>query len=234
MIFYEKDNKLVSVLISVFNAQETISNSLNSILNQTYKNIEILIMDDCSTDNSFDILNSFQLDNNNVKIYKNSQNLGLTKSLNKLVDMCNGDIIVRHDIDDYSVEKRIEKQVKALSRYKLDFCLARATRMDTKKPIPRFSFYLPDKFVIKYKNPFIHGTLAINKDVLLKVGKYDEDFYFAQDYKLFSDLLANGFKYKVLNESLYYLNMKNNISSNNKNEQKYYAKFVQNKTSPKK
>ena len=56
-------------------------------------------MDDCSTDNSFDILNSFQLDNNNVKIYKNSQNLGLTvKSLNKLVDMCNGDIIVRHEL----------------------------------------------------------------------------------------------------------------------------------------
>ena len=62
----KEDNKLVSVLISVFNAQETISNSLNSILNQTYKNIEILIMDDCSTDNSFDILNSFQLENNKV------------------------------------------------------------------------------------------------------------------------------------------------------------------------
>ena len=74
-------------------------------------------MDDCSTDNSFDILNSFQLDNNNVKIYKNSQNLGLTKSLNKLVDMCNGDIIVRHDIDDYSVEKRIEVSQSIIKIY---------------------------------------------------------------------------------------------------------------------
>lgn len=230
----KKVNKLVSVLISVFNAQETISKSLDSILKQTYDNIEIVIIDDCSTDNSFDILNSFKLKNNNITIYKNNQNLGLTKSLNKLIDICNGEIIVRHDIDDYSEENRFEKQVKALSNYNIDFCLTRAIRMDTKKLIPRFSFYLPDKFVIKYKNPFIHGSLAINKEVLLQVGKYDEEFYFAQDYKLFSDLIAKGFKYKVLNEPLYYLNMSNNISSNNKFEQKYYAKCVQNKTRPRK
>ncbi len=230
----KENNKLVSVLISVYNAQDKISNSLNSILNQTYNNIEILIMDDCSSDKSFDILNSFQLDNNRVKIYRNSKNIGLTKSLNKLVDLCNGEIIIRHDIDDYSYKRRVEKQVAILSSSKVDFCLTRAVRIDTKKPIPRFSFYLPDKFVIKYKNPFIHGTLAINKRVLLEVGKYDEEFYYAQDYKLFSDLIEKGFKYKVLNESLYYLNMENNISSINKDEQEYYAKCVQNRIRPKK
>ena len=55
--------------------------------------------------------------------------------------------------------------------------------------MPRFTYYLPQRLVMKYKNPFIHGTLMIKKKVLLKVGGYDERFYYSQDYKLYSDLL---------------------------------------------
>ena len=75
---------------------------------------------------------------------------------------------------------------------------------------------------MKYKNPFIHGSLIIKKQVLNDLGLYDENFYYAQDYKLYLDLLSKGYSIKAINKPLYNLNTINNISSNNKDEQKYY------------
>ena len=100
------------------------------------------------------------------------------------------------------------------------------------KKIPGFSHYLPTRLVIRKKNPFIHGTLLIKKSVIDKVGLYDERFYFAQDYKLFSDLIKVGFKIKTINECLYYLNIENNISSNYSDAQSYYAECVRADTLP--
>ena len=75
---------------------------------------------------------------------------------------------------------------------------------------------------MKLKNPFIHGTLLIKKSVFNECGNYDENFYFAQDYKLFLEIIKKGFKVKSLREPLYYLNMKDNISSKFQSEQEYY------------
>ena len=69
--------------------------------------------------------------------------------------------------------------------------------METNRKIPGKSFYLPSRLVIRFKNPFIHGTLMIKKSCLEEVGFYDESFYYAQDYKLFADLFKS--KYKFIN-----------------------------------
>ena len=104
--------------------------------------------------------------------------------------------------------------------------------MDSKKVIPNYSYYLPLKQIIKYKNPFIHGTLLIKKDVLDKIGGYDHRFRYSQDYKLMTDLLNYGYKVSMIKEPLYYLNMNNNISNKYKKEQKYYADCVRNNLDP--
>ena len=80
----------------------------------------------------------------------------------------------------------------------LDFCTTRAVRDNSNKKIPGLSFNLPTKLVMKLKNPFIHGTLMIKKLLILKKGLYDENFYYAQDYKLFYDLLKDDAKFKVM------------------------------------
>ena len=85
---------------------------------------------------------------------------------------------------------------------------------------------------MKFKNPFIHGSLIIKKQVLNDLGLYDENFYFAQDYKLYLDLLNNGYSIKAINKPLYNLNTINNISSNNKDEQKYYFNCARKKIVP--
>tara|TARA_B100001996_G_scaffold365121_1_gene334712 strand:+ start:136 stop:834 length:699 start_codon:yes stop_codon:yes gene_type:complete len=217
---------LVSIIMSTYNAENTLAKSLDSIINQTYENIEILIMDDCSDDLSYQILKDYESNFSNVHIYKNSINLGLTKSLNILINKSNGDLIARQDSDDTSTRQRIEKQVKVIKDENLDFCTTRAIRDNSNKKIPGLSFNLPTKLVMKFKNPFIHGSLMVKKLLILKNGLYDENFYYAQDYKLFYDLLKVKAKFKVINEPLYHLSMENNISTRNKEVQQYYANCV--------
>ena len=131
-------------------------------------------------------------------------------------------MIARQDSDDYSNPERIYTQVEYLLKNSLDAVTSRALIIGSAKKIPGLSYYIPAKLLMKFKNPFIHGSLIIKKQVLNDLGLYDENFYFAQDYKLYLDLLNNGYSIKAINKPLYNLNTINNISSNNKDEQKYY------------
>ncbi len=226
------NHELVSVIMSTYNSKDKIKYSIESIINQSYKNIELLIVDDGSTDSTSHVVETFIKENKNIKLYKNMKNIGLTKSLNFLIKKSQGKYIARQDDDDISHLDRIKKQVELIERLNLDFCSSRAFTIDKNRKIPGFSFYLPKKLLIKYKNPFIHGSLLITKKAIDEIGGYDNDFYYSQDYKLMTELLNKGFKYKFTDEILYTLNTKNNISSNKKSEQKYYAKCVRKKIKP--
>lgn len=223
MIYYPK----VSVILSVHNDERNIENAVRSILSQTYKNLELLVMDDFSTDNTYAILE--KIEDKRLEVFKNDLNIGLTKSLNILIKLSKGELIARQDSDDVSNKYRLEKQIAYFNKFDLDACTTRGVVKGTQRSIPKFSHLLPNKLVIRYKNPFIHGTLLINKEVLENIGCYDENFEYAQDYKLFRDLLEKKYRVKTLNEKLYILNMKDNISSLKKTEQKQAFKNIKNK-----
>ena len=220
------ENIKVSVLIAVFNGEATLLDAIKSITSQTYKNLEILIMDDGSDDKTSEICKSLKKEDKRITIYKNQDNIGLTKSLNILLEKSSGTFIARHDIDDFSSPERIETQLNFLLDKKVDFVYSRAQIKKSNKLIPGISYYLPKKIIIKFKNPFIHGTLFAKKEIILKVGKYDERFRYSQDYKLAFDLINSGFKVKVLKKPLYNLNTENNISEKYKSQQAYYADCV--------
>ena len=80
--------------------------------------------------------------------------------------------------------------------------------------------------MIRKKNNFVHGTLFIKKKILLDIGCYDESFYYAQDYKLFSDLLMQGYKIKTILNPLYYVRNEGNISTTKVKEQNYFSDLV--------
>lgn len=220
--------------MSVYNGENFVEKCIDSITKQTFKNFEFLILDDGSTDNTYELLKKKKFNDDRIKIFRNENNLGLTKSLNKLINKSKGNIIARQDADDLSNPKRFEKQIDYIEKYNLDFCTTRAKIINSKKVIPGASYYLPTKLIINLKNPFVHGTLLIKKSVILEVGKYNENFYFSQDYKLFKDLLTENYKFKILNYPLYELNMIDNISSKYSEEQKYYAECVKKGKTPKK
>ena len=219
------ETPLISVLLSVYNDDENIKKSIDSILSQSYKNIELLVIDDGSTDHTNEILNSIK--DTRLKIFRNEENLGLTKCLNILIKKSQGQILARQDSDDISLPTRLEVQYSLLNKSQLDACTTRAFIKNTKKTIPKFSHLLPIKFVIKYKNPFIHGTLMVKKNAVLDIGMYDENIKYAQDYKLFIELLKKNYKIKILKSKLYILNMENNISSLKKEEQHSFFRKIQ-------
>jgi len=225
-------NHFVSVIMSTYNSINTLDTAIESIMNQTYKNLELLIMDDCSVDGSYEKINYFREKYTNIKIFRNKKNLGLTKSLNFLIQNSSGYFIARQDADDISFEERIEEQVREMVNFDLDFCTTRALIKNTRNKIPGISYFLPSEIISKLKNPFIHGTLMIKKDSIIKAGSYNENFYYAQDYKLTTDMFKRNYKYRKLSKPLYILNMENNISSNKKKEQNYYASCVKNNTIP--
>ena len=217
---------LISVLLPVFNAEKDINVAIQSILNQSYKDLELLIIDDGSTDNSYQICMNISEQDNRIKVFRNHNNLGLTKSLNLLINESNGQYLARQDADDWSEETRFEKQLKFMNDKNIDVVYARSVRNDTQNIFPRLSYYLPLNFVLRYKNPLIHGTMLAKKNIIEKVGGYDEKFIYSQDYKLAFDLINLGFKLRIMKNVLYKSNFINNISTTKKKEQEYYANCV--------
>ena len=228
----DSQSNKISVLMSVYNDEKRVSKSIESILNQTFQDFEFLILDDCSTDNTYEICNYYAKKNQKIKLMKNHQNLGLTKSLNLLISESNYELIARQDSDDESFKQRLEIQLKIIEKYNLDACTTLATIDELKGTRPFLSHLFPKKLIIKYKNPFIHGSLLIKKRVLENVGMYDEKFNLAQDYKLMFDLIRLNHKLKIINQPLYKLNLKDNISTRNIKEQNYYANCVKKEIDP--
>lgn len=105
----------LSVLIPAYNSEKTIIRCINSILSQSYKNIEIIVINDGSTDATKNILE--KLNYENIKIINNESNLGISRSLNRGLDQCNSDYIARMDADDVSTFDRFTKQIDYLEKH---------------------------------------------------------------------------------------------------------------------
>ena len=102
--------KKVSIIVPVYNCEKYIKECINSVINQTYKNLEIIIVNDKSTDNSLSIINSFK--DKRIKVINLKENSGVSISRNKGVEVSTGELICFLDSDDYWNKEKIEKQVK--------------------------------------------------------------------------------------------------------------------------
>lgn len=105
----------ISVLIPVYNVGQYVEETLNSLMNQTYKNFEIVIVDDCSTDDSVQKILSYSKNIDCIKLIKNSKNMGIVGAMNEGLKHCSGDYIARIDGDDIALPERLEKQLNYLN-----------------------------------------------------------------------------------------------------------------------
>ena len=113
----------LSVIVSVYNTEKYIEKCLDSLLNQTYKNIEIVVINDCSTDNSLKILKKYAKKYDNIKLLENKENKGLSYSRNIGLDNASGDYIGYIDSDDYIDSDYYEKMMKAIIKEKSDIVI---------------------------------------------------------------------------------------------------------------
>ncbi len=209
----------VSVIMSTYNDSEYIRNSIESILNQTYKDFEFIIIDDASTDDTVAIIKGY--DDKRIKLIVNEQNQGLTKNLNKALKIVTGQYVARMDGDDISYLNRLEKQVEYMDRHSDVYLLGTAIRnigaSDLYWKLPDDSEELKIRMLL---HPvFAHPSFMFRKELIDEGIMYDETFRTAQDYN-FAARVAKKHKIGRLQEVLlcYRVHEKQISNTSNKNQ----------------
>ena len=218
------DKSLVSIVISCYNSGEYIDECLESIFNQTYKNFEILIVDDGSKDDTLQKINKFK-NKKNIFIYSH-KNQGLTKSLNFLISKSNGDWIARIDADDVWNKFKLEKQMKLLienQNISLVYCFHKLVMNNNEKKINFNTKQNLIKRIIRSQKIFCHSSVVFKKSIFIKLGRYREFFKYSQDIDLW---LRFSKKTNIMSLKEYLVTCKRNekqISIINRKEQSIYG-----------
>lgn len=224
-----KSNLKITVLMSVFNGEKHLREAVDSILNQTFKDFEFLIINDGSTDGTFEILKTYS--DSRIKIIENKKNLGLTRSLNRGLKIAKGDYIARQDADDISVNERLQIEFDFLVAHPDYAAVGSFIRVIDEKGQELSTIEKPItdeeiKDFLKKSNCIAHGSSLIRMSCLQDVGFYDETFTKAQDYDLWLRL-SEKYKLKNIPEYFYlWRNRKENISVKNHNEQIHYGEVA--------
>lgn len=182
---------LISVVIPVFNGNGYLPAALISILNQTYKNIEVIAIDDGSIDNSFQILQNFAQRDSRLRVYQNKQNLNIANTLNRGFHLAKGQYLARMDADDIALPHRLEKQIKYLLAHpEVVIVGGQVKTIDVDgRPLGHKLFPKSDKKIreaLFTSNPIQHPTAMINRSLVPKnFVWYDPSLPPAEDYDLF-------------------------------------------------
>lgn len=183
----------ISVIMSVYNGEKFLKESVLSILNQTYADFEFIIINDGSTDLSLEILRGFEEKDKRIRLISR-ENKGLTPSLNEGMKLAQGEYIARMDSDDISMPERFEKQITFLEKNKdIALCGTWAINIDENgNEIGEYKTPITNKEIKKnilFHNPFIHPSVMIRKSVFEKVGLYNEEFKHIEDYELWTRVI---------------------------------------------
>ncbi len=180
----------VSVLMPVYKThEEYLKKAIESILNQTFKDFEFLILDDCPSDSREDIIKAYKDDR--IVYYKNEKNLGISASRNKLLDMAKGEYIAVFDHDDISNQQRLEKQVAYLDAHPdVGVLGCGMKKMSNGKMIKNPLNSHDIKVALMGYCAVVHTGAMIRKEVLTKNNiRYNEFYSPSEDYALWGDLI---------------------------------------------
>lgn len=207
-------NVKVSWVLPVYNAEKFLSKTIESVISQTFSNWELIVIDDGSTDNSLNIIKSF--DDDRIKIISR-ENKGLSETLNEGVSLSQGNYIARIDADDINEPNRLFEQVSFLDSH-LDYVLvaSNVSFIDENDKIFNYSTLPSCHNKIKEKlnidNCIFHPSVLMRRDALLNVGGYDNKVgCYWEDYQLWLKLINEGrfyilprflLKYRVHDKSI--------------------------------
>ncbi len=219
----------ISVVMAAHNSERFLSASIDSVLHQTCPDFECIIINDCSSDSTCDVLAAYA--DRRIQIITNETNMGLTRSLNTGLRHAQGRYIARMDAGDISLARRFEKQLEYLERHD-DIALLGTSVIHIDKngeEIARVQLTC-DKNIIRRslpcRNQFCHGSVMVRRSCMHSIGGYREKFLYAQDYDLFLRL-SELYAMTNLPEYLYcYRFLEDSISIAKYGEQKAYSKWA--------
>jgi glycosyltransferase involved in cell wall biosynthesis len=202
----------VSVITAAYNAENYIRDSIDSILNQTFQDFELIIIDDNSSDKTPDILAEYTRKNPRILCLKNSRNHGCMYSRNRGLLSAQGEYIAIHDADDISLPYRLVKEIDLLDQNKqLTFIGSHALRISqTGSPLGLMSYPPPDTrraftMITAFKlNPIIDPSSMFRKNIVCQHGGYtlNDTLQVAGDFELWCRLLNHGYLMANIQEPL--------------------------------
>lgn len=226
----------VSVIITVYNGEKYLGESIKSIITQTYDNYELIIVDDGSSDSSLEIVRSYSNQASKIKIIKNDENLGQPMSRNNAIQIARGNYIAIMDADDVAREDRLEKEVAYLDEHlNVGFVGSQAKIIDSEG---RFtgeiignrgmtSYQLEWLELSRLYTSIIHPSVMFRKSVFekLDVG-YDPTYPYAQDKNLWLRMYTYAEAYVIPECLLYYRRHDGAVSKAKNNLQRECAELI--------
>ncbi len=206
----------VSVVIPTYNAEKYISEAMRSVLGQTFKDFELIIVDDGSTDNTLRIVDRYCRADERIVVLKNEENLKLARTLNRGIEAARGKYVARMDADDISLPNRLEKQVDFMEKNPEVGIVGGAMEIVDEEGRKRRErrYWIKDEEIRKrifLFSPFCHPAVMMRKSVLEKSGLYDPHYNPAEDYEFyfrvglyseFANLKDRLIKYRIVPDSM--------------------------------
>jgi len=224
-----RESPLITVIMAAHNAGAHLNEAVRSILEQTFQDFEIIIINDASIDETEKILERFT--DPRMMIIRNSKNIGPAGSRNEALAIARGNYIAIMDADDLSLPMRFESQLNFLESNP-DYALVGSYAYQIDESGQYLSVIKTQtaneeiRKVLVLRNNFVHGSVMIRRSVLLEMGGYDKRFKYAHDYDLFLRI-AERYQIANLSEPLYcWRSSSSQISSSRKKEQDDYAEMA--------
>lgn len=228
------DNKpKVSVILPTYNRAHLVGRAIQSVLNQTFQDLEIVVVDDASTDNSEEIVKNFS--NPNIKYHRHESNRGANAARNTGISIAKGEYIAFNDSDDEWLPTKLEKQVIIIENTEDDIGIVYSGFYqiigNVKSYVPSVSIKKKDGNIYKsllYGNFVTTQTVLIKRECFEKVGFFDEELPRLQDWELWLRISKN-YKFKFIDEPLVIANLQPNSISNDRNALNVALKLIINK-----
>lgn len=197
---------IVSIIIPSFNKEKYISDSINSVLKQSYTNWELIIIDDLSNDNTVEIISEFLKKDSRIRFYSNSENKGANYSRNFGIKEAKGEFVIFLDADDLFSPNCLRERIKYIENTNLDFCVftlevfknnigdtKQLWKPNTKQPVIDF---------LSHNLPWQTMQPIWSKKFLMQLGGFNEQFSRLQDVELHTRaLFSSSVKYKLINNT---------------------------------
>lgn len=196
----------ISIIMSVYNGESYLEEAIESVINQTFENWELIVVNDCSTDSTGEILAGFALKDKRIKIHTNEVNLKLPASLNKAISLCSGKYIARMDADDICLPERFCRQYEFMEKNS-DVSLSSCRFMTLKNGV-----YASGgaggrcnsealRAMLLVSNPILHPGVIARAEVIKKL-MYDTSLTCTEDLELWTRMAVDNQKMQILPEYL--------------------------------
>lgn len=197
---------VISVIMSVYNGEDYLAEAIDSVVNQSFSDWELIIINDCSTDTTADILAKYAAQDARIKVHPNEVNLRLPSSLNKAISVAQGQYIARMDADDICLPDRLEKQYAFMTQHP-DVALTSCRFMTLKNGVISSGGCGGKcdadsiKALLLVTNPILHPGIMAKADVIRSLG-YDKTFTCTEDMELWTRFVLAGHKVEIQPEYL--------------------------------